>query len=533
MTADKSNNKNESFLSKVRAVIWPVYGNENLKFIPMALMMALILFNYTILRGTKDALVIAEEGSGSEVTSFLKVWGVLPFAIMFFFFYSKLSNLLSRPALFYTVIMIFVVFFAAFTMILYPNREALHMSKDTLLSMQANYPYVKWLLPMVANWTDSLFYIMSELWGSVVLSLLFWQLANLSTRVNEAKRFYGFFGLIGNMGVMASGFATKYFDALGREAAATSGSTIDGYATTISWICGSVAVSAVIVMILFFFVNNKVITNPKYAPQEGEGVKKKSKPKLSLGESFKQIFTSKYLAYIALLVVIYGITINLVEQTWKSQMKIAFPTKAEYNAAMGDVFIWISVLTMIFMLLGSNLLRLFGWLTSALITPIVILITGGIFFAMILFPDTFRPIMMEMGITLSAVQVAVLFGQWQQVLSKSTKYSLFDPTKEMAYIPLDDDMKIKGKAAVDVVGGRLGKSGGALIQQVLLVVTAGTQLTIAPYLAGIVIVGLGVWFWAVFGLNRLFVAKTKEPSGGQKEKEAANIEKPVDGRKSA
>lgn len=531
MTADKSNIKNEGFLSKVRAVLWPVYGNENLKFIPMALMMALILFNYTILRGTKDALVISGEGA-AEVTSFLKVWGVLPFAIMFFFIYSKLSNLLSRPALFYTVIMIFVVFFAVFALILFPNSEALHLSSAKLQQLQADYPNIKFLFPIAGMWTNSLFYIMSELWGSVVLSLLFWQIANLSTRVSEAKRFYGFFGLIGNMGVVASGHALELFDKFGRDATALTPTT-DSYSVTMDWTCGAVVVSAIAIMALFMFLNNKVITNPKYAPQESEGVKKKSKPKLSLGESFKQIFTSKYLAYIALLVVIYGITINLVEQTWKSQMKIAFPTSAEYQAAMGGIFKWIGYLTALFMLLGSNLLRVFGWLTSALITPIVILVTGGIFFAMILFPDTFRPYMMEMGVTMTAVQVAVLVGGWQQVLSKSTKYSLFDPTKEMAYIPLDDDMKIKGKAAVDVVGGRLGKSGGALMQQILLVVTAGTQLSIAPYLAGIVFIGLGIWFWAVFGLNKLFIAKNKEPTGGQKDKEPANIEKPSVERKSA
>lgn len=38
----------------------------------------------------------------------------------------------------------------------------------------------------------------------------------------------------------------------------------------------------------------------------------------------------------------------------------------------------------------------------------------------------------------------------------------------MAYIPLKEDLRLKGKAAVDCVGDRLGKLGVGVLQQVLL-----------------------------------------------------------------
>jgi len=100
----------------------------------------------------------------------------------------------------------------------------------------------------------------------------------------------------------------------------------------------------------------------------------------------------------------------------------------------------------------------------------------------------------------------------QNVLAKGVKYSLFDSTKEMSYIPLDDELKSKGKAAVDVIGGRAGKSGGAAINFVLLnLIFIGSKLAeIAPVVAGIFIVIMLVWFYAVHGLNIEFLKITAE-----------------------
>lgn len=49
------------------------------------------------------------------------------------------------------------------------------------------------------------------------------------------------------------------------------------------------------------------------------------------------------------------------------------------------------------------------------------------------------PTLKAMGLT--PLMAAVLVGAAQNVFSKSAKYSLFDPCKEMAYIPLDDEVR--------------------------------------------------------------------------------------------
>lgn len=52
-------------------------------------------------------------------------------------------------------------------------------------------------------------------------------------------------------------------------------------------------------------------------------------------------------------------------------------------------------------------------------------------------------------------------GAVTQVFARSSKFSLFDPAKEMVYIEMSREEKSKGKAAVDLLGSQIGKSGEA------------------------------------------------------------------------
>lgn len=482
-----------------RKIFWPVQSFEVKKVLPMAFMMFCVLFNYTILRDAKDGLVVTAPGSGAETISFLKLYGTLPFAIILMTVYSKLATIFSKPKLFYTMISVFIVFFAVFGFVLFPMKEAIHASPETLAAWTEAMPRLKWFLPLIANWTYSLFYIFSELWGTVGLSVLFWQFANDITKVTEAKRFYPLFGLIGNVGLLGSGYMLyAVTNAYGHLPAA------ERWDISLKWIILALLVCFVVIMFIYRWIRTNVMTDIRlYDPSQSAGAKKKKKAKLSFMESLKVVFSSKYLAYLAVLVLAYGITINLVEVTWKSQMKLQFPEAAEYVKIMGIFSMTTGAATIILMIVGANILRRFGWFAGAIITPAIMLITGSAFFGFIVFRDSAAGILA--GLSMTPVLMAVIIGWSQNVMTKGAKYSLFDPTKEMAYIPLSDDLRTQGKAAVDGVGGRLGKSGGGIIQQVLLMGIAGaTQISIAPYIAVILVIAVLAWLFSVVKLNKEF-----------------------------
>ncbi len=55
------------------------------------------------------------------------------------------------------------------------------------------------------NWTFSLFFCVAELWGAVVISVLFWTLANEVCTVKEAKTIYPLMGIAANVALVAAG----------------------------------------------------------------------------------------------------------------------------------------------------------------------------------------------------------------------------------------------------------------------------------------------------------------------------------------
>eukprot|EP00595_Chromulina_sp_UTEXLB2642_P002721 CAMPEP_0196765562 /NCGR_PEP_ID=MMETSP1095-20130614/9658_1 /TAXON_ID=96789 ORGANISM="Chromulina nebulosa, Strain UTEXLB2642" /NCGR_SAMPLE_ID=MMETSP1095 /ASSEMBLY_ACC=CAM_ASM_000446 /LENGTH=357 /DNA_ID=CAMNT_0042123821 /DNA_START=732 /DNA_END=1805 /DNA_ORIENTATION=+ len=341
------------------------------------------------------------------------------------------------------------------------------------------------------------------MWGSVVVSLLFWGFANEVTTVDEAKRFYPLFGLMANVALIFSGQYVKYVSSL----RSTVGSAADIWGLSLKYLMAAVVAGGGLVMALMTFMQKKVLTDPECVDPTKEAKRKKTKTKMTMGESISFLSKSTYIRDLFILVVGYGMSINIVEVTWKSKLKAAFPDPNSYSTFMGNFSSATGVVTLIMMLLGRIVFKKFGWGVAALITPITLLTTGIAFFSLTLFPNFFAPITAQLGTT--PLMLAVFIGAAQNILSKGAKYSLFDPCKEMAFIPLDSESKTKGKAAIDVVGNPLGKSGGSFLQQILIG-TFGSLSASTPYLGGILGTVIIAWIAAANSLSKQFAAKNEE-----------------------
>ncbi len=482
----------------LRSILWPIYRHELKKMMPMLFMLFLICFNYTVLRNMKDAVVIT--AAGAEIIPFIKVWVLLPMAVVVTLIFTKISSIFSQERVFYIMISVFLTFYALFAFALYPLKEVFEpqVSANYLESiLPAGF---KGMIAMYRHWLLTAFYVVSELWSTAIMSVLFWGFANEVTHINEARRFYGTFGIASNFAAIAAGQSGIYFSQqmdfndLGLASSA--------WEHSVMMLTGVVIVSGILTMILFRWINRNVLTDPSFDGLHLSKREIKSKGRLSLRESFSYLSNSKYLICIAILVIAYNLVINLVEVVWKDQLRDLYPSPGDYNTYVNNLTTIQGIVSTISALFMAKFISRFGWTRTALVTPVTMLITSAGFFCFLFFQNNLSDAVIALTGT-TPLAIAVFFGSSQNCLSKAAKYSFFDTTKEMAFIPLSHECKLKGKAAIDGVGSRLGKSGGSLVHQGLLMFL-GSLAASAPYVAAILLGVIAFWFVSCRTLGKQF-----------------------------
>lgn len=474
-------------LTNIKNSLWPIFPEEVRRVLFLSVLLFLVCFNYSVLRCMKDTVVIT--ASSAAVIPFIKVWSLLPMAVLLTIFYTWLSNRFNHEKVFYILVSSFLLFFLLFAFILYPNSESYH------LSSQANF--LRSILPqgfggfiyMIEYWSFTIFYTIAELWSNIVLSILTWGFINQITKLSEASRFYAVLGVSSNLAAIAAGLMANYLSSA--DDSKTWGQTLQELVLLIAFF-------GVLIMFLYHRINKYLL---KEETRETESKNSFNKiVKFSLKDSFIEIARSKHLLSLSIIVVSYFFVINTVEVVWKEQLRLLYPAPMDFNHYMNTLTAaigLISTLTAIFM---AELISRLGWTKTALITPMIMLLTSLLFFSFLIFENDLLSLVSMFGTT--PLFIAVFMGGLQNCLSKSAKYSIFDGTKEMAFIPLERISQLKGKAAIDGVGSRLGKSGGSLVHQGIILLFGGIAGCI-PYVALTIIAVIIFWIIATQRLGKI------------------------------
>lgn len=160
-------------LVRWRNRLWPIRAYELKKILPLLFMKFFISFTYGVLTTMKDAAVVTAKGSGAEVIPILKGWLVLPIALGATLLYSKLTNRYRRSVLFYGIISCFMAFIVIYGFLLYPNADLLSPNASADWILEKLGPQNSHWVAIYRNWIPSLFFVVAELWGSIVIFLLF------------------------------------------------------------------------------------------------------------------------------------------------------------------------------------------------------------------------------------------------------------------------------------------------------------------------------------------------------------------------
>ena len=482
-----------SNVQNILRFIWPIKREELSIFFSMTGLMFCILFIQNLVRALKDSIV--NTLIGTEIISFLKFWGVMPVSFLVVIAYVKIVNVVDGKKIFYSVLTSFLLFFLFFAFYIFPNHESLHLSDEKITALTSVYPNFKWFILLFAKWGFSLFYVISELWPNIIVGLLFWQFINQVTSVEQSKRFYGLFGLIGQTGLFFSGSFLFHLPQISNALINRYGLTSSLTLTSVQIVLSTVVLLGMCALYFFWLLNNKILDKNTTIVFRGK------ERNATLLESIKMVAQSRYIRLIVIVMICYGVSINLAETPWKSKAAKTYTQVEDFASFVGDYLSYTGLCTVTLVLINSFVIRKFGWFCAAVITPVIMVSTGLLFFTTSNFPD-FNMFLANLFFVSDPVMLVVLIGMIQNIFSKSAKYTFFDVTKEMSYVPLPNELKTKGKAAVEMVGTKMGKSLSSLLQScVFIIVPSATYESISFYLMIVFAIVCVVWVWAVRELS--------------------------------
>lgn len=439
---------------------WDIRGNEIPVFSMIFIIVFLIDVNFCVLKTIRNTLVVTSSSASSAVLPWIQVIISFPSAILAVAFFARLNRRFRQRHIFYVTTLAFAAFFLFHSFFIYPNQEFLHLP----LSEDPGAFEV-----VYSQWTNTLYHAIAGLWKILILSVFFWGFTNRHLLLSEAKRFYAPIMLAGAAGGIAAGELTTFCsqDSCNMPLIMQRIFTpfaVDPLHLSLMTQSSIMFVIAIFTVLLFrkfaAYISNRETGKNCVLTQAKKAAKEKYHESLSLTSCLKFISKDKALVALALIVLMSYVSYNLCEMIFYDRLRAAFPDRVDYMYFNGLTTTWTGIAIGVFALfVSAPLMQAEKWRAIALITPIILLVTSGIFFFFVTFSDrAWLNNFTDSIFAVSPLMIGVFAGALMKGLYSASKNTVLSAFKEVAFVTFSDEAQVKGKYIVDGLASRLGRS---------------------------------------------------------------------------
>jgi AAA family ATP:ADP antiporter len=474
---------------------WP-----NRTTLAMFAIVFLLHLAFALLRSARMAIAVADLGGSAACLPLFEIFAAVPVSVLVMAALNRTLRSRSLSSTFTLAIGAFLLFFSAFAFVAYPAIAPLRGVDLGQLDPLSAWWRKVWLLG-----AGGLFYAMSELWRTVLITVLFWSATNHWLSSEQASRHYPRLVLVGSCGAMAAG----------PIASLTTSTFWQGLIPSAGAWQQTLQLMTVVVLIAglataWMFPRLLKALHQGQAADPARAAPCVSGPQShSLLQSVKICASSLPLVYLAISTMTDYISYSLGEIVFLDALRRWAPAPQDFYETMGMLGTISGVLTA----LGGAWIapwwfRKMGWGAAAIATPVAIAVFGSGFCAIV----WFEPTLVELGFDPQwLLSTAVALGGCHYAVCRAIKYTLFDPAKELAYMKIDPVQRIPGKVVVDGLVARTARGLSSLFT-VGLTTLAGSLRETAG-VGGLIASGFAtLGGWAAHRLNRELHPELNRPS---------------------
>lgn len=417
----------------------------------------LLNLNYTVLKSVRKTLAIADLGGSATSIPFFELFGTMPAAVFMAWFLTKILKKFSMRKVFFVMLFLFISFFILFAGLYYPQLIILQKMVAT---------------PKLLTFASMIFYVVGELWKPCLIQILFLGLVNMNLSMDQAKSYYPSLMLGASIGAIAAGPITVFCNS--KYLFNLIPLSTDHWNHSLITMMSVVFLTSILTASFYHLLCKNFARNESYS-EEGK--------KFSLKEALRFFLQSKPLKLMGWIVFADYIAYSLAEVLFLEVLKLKYPHPTDYCSYMGYLSFWHSVLTIFSALfLAPILLKKTRWVTSAIILPLGLFISEGIFF-FFLCAEEFSSALFNLSHN-DWLGVLVMIGSFLFCSCRAIKYTLFDPCKELALVSLPKASRMQGKLIIDGLCSKFGK--GASSAATLSFVSISGSLLGSSTITGII-----------------------------------------------